>query len=59
MKNAILNNWKTSLIGWGVGALTLLGSQIQTGSIDWKEWGLAIGFGLLGTVAKDFNVTGK
>lgn len=58
MKNTIFSSWKTSLIGWGVGALTLLGAQAQAGHIDWQTWGVSIGLGLLGTLSKDFNVSG-
>lgn len=53
-----MKNWKTTLIGIGVGAGTLAIDLIQSGQFNWKTFLFAVGMSALGLVAKDFNVTG-
>ena len=52
-----MKNWKTTLTGWGAAALYLFASALTTG-MGPKDAAVAAGLGLLGTCAKDHNVTG-
>jgi hypothetical protein len=57
-----MKNWKTTLLGIAVGLIPLSQGILQglaAGQhFDWAKIGLGIGIGVLGTVAKDYNVTG-
>jgi hypothetical protein len=63
MKNSILNNWRTTLLGLAISLLTTFGGQLkETGKIDVSKvnvWELLQGIGILGLgmAAKDHNVT--
>lgn len=48
-----MKNWKTTLFGFGSGALNLLAN-----GTNWKQVLLSVGLAVLGTFAKDSNVTG-
>lgn len=48
-----MRNWKTTLLGFGVGALNLL----QSG-VNWKSALLSAAMAALGLAAKDHDVTG-
>ncbi len=50
----MFKNWKTTLFGFGAGALNLLAN-----GTNWKQVLLSLGLGVLGTVARDFNVTSE
>jgi hypothetical protein len=50
-------NWKTTLFGWLTGAGYTFLAALQSG-LKPKDAALGIGIGILGTLAKDFNVTG-
>lgn len=60
-----MKNWKTTLIGGGIGALYYLITAFQSGTpipqnaTQWKALLLAAALVGLGAVSKDFNVTGK
>lgn len=55
--NTILVNWKTSLVGLVVGALTIAVGVYQPG-MSWRTWALGAAIAIWGAVMKDFNVTG-
>lgn len=48
-----MNNWKTSLLGLGAGALNLLANGAK-----WQQVLLSVGLAGLGLFAKDHNVSG-
>ena len=48
-----MKNWKTTLLGFGAGGLNMLAN-----GTNWKQVLLSVGLALLGTYAKDHNVTG-
>lgn len=48
-----MKNWKTTLLGFGVGALNLLSS-----GVNWKTALVSAGLAALGMAAKDHDVTG-
>jgi hypothetical protein len=52
-----LVNWKTSLLGLVVGALTVAVGYYQPG-MSWRTWALGAAVAIWGAVMKDFNVTG-
>jgi hypothetical protein len=60
-----MKNWKTTLIGIGMGAAYYVVTSIQTGTAipqngaQLKALILAAAIAGLGAVSKDFNVTGK
>jgi hypothetical protein len=49
----MLRNWQTTLFGFGAGALNLLANGMK-----WQQILLSMGLAVLGSVAKDHNVTG-
>lgn len=49
----MFTNWKTTLIGVGLGFLNVWASGISA-----KQTAISIGLAALGAVAKDFNTTG-
>lgn len=49
----MLKNWKTSLLGFGIGFLNLYASGVNP-----KNAAMSIGLAALGMLAKDFDVTG-
>jgi hypothetical protein len=51
-----MKNWKTTAIGLGTAFLYAFIAQLQ-GGLTAKDAAIAAGVGLLGAVAKDFNVT--
>ena len=51
-------SWKTTLVGWLTGGAVGLIPVLQTGRVDYKSLLIGFGIGLLGTVAKDGDVTG-
>ncbi len=53
----VFTNWKTSLLGLVVGALTIAVNSYQSG-MTWKTWALGAAIAIWGAVMKDFNVTG-
>lgn len=52
-----MKNWKTTAAGWGIGALYLFLGSLQ-GGLKPKDAAMAAGLGMIGSLAKDFNVTG-
>lgn len=53
-----MKNWKTTLIGVG-GAVAVGGGQLlQSGNLNWKDYVMMAFMTLLGTFAKDLNVSG-
>lgn len=52
-----MKNWRTTLAGWGIGALYTFINGGFSGA-NWKQSLVGIGLGVLGSFAKDFNVTG-
>lgn len=50
-------NWKTTLAGWAAGAAVLAGAHYTTG-MSFSAWATAIGLAIVGSLSKDFNVTG-
>jgi hypothetical protein len=53
-----MKNWKTTLIGFG-GAVAMGGGQLlSSGSLDWKAYIQMAFMALIGTFAKDLNVSG-
>jgi hypothetical protein len=54
----IMKNWKTTLIGLGFG-VGILFVQAVTSGVKPKDALIAAGIAALGSVSKDFNVTGK
>lgn len=48
-----LKNWKTTLVGLGVGGLNLYAN-----GANWKSVLVSVGFAGMGILAKDFNITG-
>lgn len=50
-------NWRTTLAGWVAGAGILIGAHYQSG-MTFTAWATAVGVALIGTLSKDFNVTG-
>lgn len=58
-QNALTGNWRTTLVGWGLGALTYLTNNGTSFPANRREWGAAgVSFlmGILGTLAKDSAV---
>ena len=53
-----MKNWKTTLIGCGTAVIYAALGVIQTGNLNLKDIAMAAGIALLGTLAKDFNVSG-
>ena len=54
-------SWKTTVAGWLSGGLLFLQSYLSNGhALNWHDPALLVGLGLaiLGTAAKDSNVTG-
>lgn len=52
-----LKNWKTTVAGWGIAAAYAFLSATSTG-IKPKDAAVIAGLGLLGSLAKDKDVTG-
>jgi hypothetical protein len=53
-----MKNWKTSLIGLGIGAGNLAIDMLGSSHFNLKSFLFSVGIGALGLVAKDSNVTG-
>lgn len=51
-------SWKTTVAGWLTGGAIGLLPVLQTGHVDYKSMLIGFGVGLLGTLAKDSDVTG-
>jgi hypothetical protein len=49
----MLKNWKTTIAGFGAGALNLLANGAK-----WQQIAFSVGVAVLGVLAKDHNVTG-
>ena len=49
----MFKSWKTTLLGFGVGALNLIAN-----GVNWESALLSSGFAAFGLVAKDYNATG-
>jgi len=56
----MLKNWKTTVLGWlaAIVGVATAGWFKADGSINWMAVALGILVGLMGTFAKDRNVTG-
>lgn len=54
-----MKNWRTTLIGVGGAIAQGGGAMLQQGNLNWKDYASMAFMILLGTVAKDFNVTGN
>lgn len=52
-------NWKTTLASLFFNVIYLILSSIQAGGIGARDIAIAAGLQAVGTLAKDFNVTGK
>ena len=52
-RDDIMRNWRTTLLGFGIGFLNLYANGMNV-----KQAALSIGMAALGTVAKDFTVSG-
>ena len=50
-------SWKTTILGWVISGAYLFLTAISTG-VKPKDAAIAVGIGLLGTLAKDHDVTG-
>jgi hypothetical protein len=48
----MFNNWKTTLAGFGAGALNMFAN-----GTNWKQILFSTGLAVIGWLAKDFNVT--
>jgi hypothetical protein len=48
-----MKNWKTTLAGFGAAALNMFANGTK-----WQQIALSVGFAVLGTFAKDHNVSG-
>jgi hypothetical protein len=48
-----MKNWKTTLVGLGVGA-----GNAFLGGMDWQTILMSVGFGFLGILSKDFSNSG-
>jgi len=48
-----VKNWKTTLAGFGAGALNLFAN-----GVGWKQIAVTVGLAFLGLFAKDSDVTG-
>lgn len=53
-----MKNWRTTLIGCLIGGLLQVLTLVQNGTLDAKTLTLGFGFAALGTLSKDFNVSG-
>lgn len=53
-----MKNWKTTLVGALLAAALITLNLIQTGTVTLQNALIAGAIALLGSVAKDFNVTG-
>ena len=53
----VITSWKTSLLGFVVGALTIAVAAYQPG-MSWRNWALGAAIAIWGALMKDFNVTG-
>jgi hypothetical protein len=53
IKNALVNNWQTTLLGTAAGVL----QTVSTGGFDGNPWSIAAGFltAFFGVVSKDGN----
>lgn len=49
----MFSNWKTTLAGLGIASLNLFANGMHP-----KQIGMSIGLAILGSICKDFNVTG-
>jgi hypothetical protein len=54
-----MKNWKTTLAALVMNAVYAILSAMQTGGIGARDIALMVGLQAVGTLAKDFNVTGK
>ena len=54
-----MKNWRTTLAALVINVIYSVLSVMQTGGIDFKDAALMVGLQAVGTLAKDFNVTGK
>jgi uncharacterized membrane protein HdeD (DUF308 family) len=57
-RDFIIKNWKTTLVGFVSGVVTLLATVDFNKPVDWKDFILPVLFILWGVVQKDGNVTG-
>ena len=57
-----MKNWKTSLIGLGIGMIQIvpqvLAGASANGKVNWAQFGMGLGSIALGYFAKDFDKTG-
>lgn len=53
-----MKNWKTTLIGAAMASALIVLGLIQTGTVSLKDALIAGAIALIGSFAKDFNVTG-
>ena len=53
-----MKNWKTTLIGCLIAIVIAIKPLIETGTIDYKQCGIAAVIALFGFLSKDANVTG-
>ena len=55
----MVTNWRTTLAALVINALYAVLSAMSAGGISLKDIALMAGLQAVGTLAKDFNVTGK
>ena len=54
-----MKNWKTTLAALLTNVAYLVLTAMQTGGLSTRDIALAAGLQVVGTLAKDFNVTGS
>ena len=54
----MFTNWKTTLFGFLAGAVTFVGSYLESGQFSWKALLAGAVMAGWGAVQKDMNVTG-
>lgn len=54
-----MKNWKTTLAALVMNAVYAILSAMQAGGISTRDIALMVGLQAVGSLAKDFNVTGK
>lgn len=56
---ALNKSWKTTAVGVGGAILQGGGALLSNGSLNWRDYVNMAVMVLLGTLAKDFNVSGS
>ena len=55
----MIKNWKTTAVGVAGAVCYALAAKLQSGTVSGKDLALSAIIAVLGTLAKDFNVSGK